>query len=198
MYFHREGKTQFEIRDRRNRSKIRACIGSFLNKKEKLTPSADYDVVITTEDGQIPAGFEKIKKEPFLVNSPGEYEISGLLIYSFRENDSLIHILQTNQQKTVYISALEGDELKSQQVERIGEVDVLLVALGGDKMTPEKAVNLISDIEPKLVIPLNYKKKELKEFLKSLGADEKRVESNFTLKKKDLNSEGVAVKVVEQ
>jgi len=198
MYFSKEDKTQIEIRDSRTRFSVRALVGVFLSKEDKLKPSAPYDVIISSQRDKEPEGYKKVKKEPFLVNSPGEYEIGGLLIHSFSENNGLIHVLQLDQQKVVYINELENDELKSKQVERIGEVDVLIVALGGDNMTPQKANNLISSLEPKMVIPFNYKKKELKSFLKSLGVEEpQKEESNFTLKKKNLKKEGVTVKIIE-
>ncbi len=198
MYFSKEDKTQIEIRDSRTRFNVRALVGAFLSKEDKLKPSAPYDVIISSEAEKKPKGFSKVKKNPFLVNSPGEYEIGGLLIHSFAENAGLIHILQLEQQRVVYVNELENEELKPKQLERIGEVDVLIVALGSDKMTPQKAVDLISSLEPKLVIPFNYKKKELKSFLKSLGVENPdKEESNFTLKKKDLKEEGINVKIIE-
>ena len=73
-----------------------------------------------------------------------------------------------------------GHPLSSAQIEELGNIDVLLVPVGGgDTLSGEQAASLVRSIEPKIVIPMHYKTltltKELDsvdKFLKDMGLTE--------------------------
>ena len=81
-----------------------------------------------------------------------------------------------------------GHELSKETLEKIPDVDVLLIPVGGKfTIDASKAVEVISSIEPSIVIPMHYSTQDssLKEELQKLDKflDEMGVENN--IKKED-------------
>lgn len=88
-------------------------------------------------------------------------------------------------------------ELNEAQLEAIGQVDLLVVPVGGNGYTvdPVGALKLIKDIEPKLVIPTHYADKALKYLvpqqelanaLKELAMEPKETVTKLKLKPSEL------------
>ena len=77
-------------------------------------------------------------------------------------------------------------ELGSEIQEEIGTPDILFIPVGGGNVIDEeKAVKIINQIEPRIVIPMHYKKPD--DFLKEIG-EKVQPEEKLTIKKKDLPS----------
>jgi L-ascorbate metabolism protein UlaG (beta-lactamase superfamily) len=52
---------------------------------------------------------------------------------------------------------LEKKSLKEETLEKIANVDILLIPIGGNgTLNYEEAISLINQIEPKIIIPMNY------------------------------------------
>src|SRR5215210_2456704 len=107
-----------------------------------------------------------VKGDPFVIDGPGEYEVRGVFItgvWTFadaqggkergRNNIFLFHL---DDLIVCHLGSL-GHTLDPKQVSSIGDVDVLLVPIGGETtLTSSKAVEVISQLEPKIVIPMHY------------------------------------------
>lgn len=103
---------------------------------------------------------------PYLVQGPGEYEIKEVLITgvdSFHDAEKG-KILGHN---TIYIIHLDdiaighlgdlGAPLSAAQQEEITDVDVLLIPVGGKStINASQAAEVISQAEPKIIIPMHY------------------------------------------
>jgi L-ascorbate metabolism protein UlaG (beta-lactamase superfamily) len=130
-----------------------------------------------------------VSGEPRRILAPGEYEVGGVLIIglpSFHDAENG-KILGKN---TVYAIEIDdvtichlgdiGAPLSAAQIEELGNVDVLLVPVGGvNTISAAQAAALVRNIEPKIVIPMHYKTltltKELDnvdKFLKEMGITE--------------------------
>lgn len=107
-----------------------------------------------------------IKGEYLLLDSPGEYEVKGVNIngiLSFHDEAkgsergrNTIFVIEIENLKLCHLGDL-GAELDSGQLEAIDGVDVLFIPVGGKyTIDPKTAVKVISDIEPKIVIPMHY------------------------------------------
>ena len=87
-----------------------------------------------------------------------------------------------------------GHTLTEQQREAIGEVDVLLVPVGGhNTINAVQANELVTSLEPKIVIPMRYKTEaalgELEpvdKFLKEMGVEAKAPETRLNLTKSNV------------
>lgn len=129
------------------------------------------------------------RPEPFVINSPGEYEVAGISVFGVPSfHDSL------NGQKfgknTIYIIALEGvrlihlgdlgHKLDNNQLEQVNGADVLFVPVGGTyTLDAKKAAEVVNQIDPSIVIPMHYKSPGLnielapvEDFLKEMGREE--------------------------
>ena len=127
--------------------------------------------------------------DPRIVKGPGEYEISGVLIIgiaTFHDADGG----KTKGKNTAYIMEIDGisichlgdlgQVLTSEQVEEIGDVDVLLLPVGGvATIDAAMAAEVIRQIEPKAVVPMHYQTPSLsreldpvEKFLKEMGIDQ--------------------------
>ncbi len=129
---------------------------------------------------------EGINSEHRLVKGPGEYEISGVLILGIGTyHDSVKG--QSRGKNTIYLMEIDGVNichlgdlghvLSDEQVEEIGNVDVLLLPVGGvATINAAMAAEVIRKLEPKVVIPMHYKTEKTERdlepvdnFLKEMG-----------------------------
>ncbi len=117
------------------------------------------------------AAVKPMRETVFTIQGPGEYEVGGVLITGVRTYHDKQHGKEQGH-NTVYIIHLDdvvfchlgdlGHELTQAQLEAIGSVDVLFVPVGGaETISPAEATGVISQIEPKLVVPMHYSHERL-------------------------------------
>ncbi|MEK7493777.1 MAG: MBL fold metallo-hydrolase [Patescibacteria group bacterium] len=180
-------------------------------------PRGKADVVLLSsdgDDGDVPAPEGSI-----VISGEGEYEVKGVLINGF----SFFHAhegVSAPRKSTIYTIVVEGvtlchlDNATPKQVdailEKLGEVDVLMVPVGGTHrvgkeeihmLDAEAAVAVVGEIEPRIVIPMCYKVPGLTvslnnadAFLKAMGAlHGNEPADKLTVKKKDLPQEETKV-----
>jgi L-ascorbate metabolism protein UlaG (beta-lactamase superfamily) len=160
-------------------------------------PHPDYDGVENLSHGD---------KVPFVVSGPGEYEIGGIAVSGFPSatpfgKDELLNTIYTVELEGIrlcLLGALTSPEMKSDQLEGIGEVDIVFVGLGEGLLTPADAEKVAVTLGAKLIIPLHDgAEKELKLFLKEAGAEGVAPVDKLTLKKKDLDGKEGEVVLLE-
>ncbi len=141
--------------------------------------------------------------EPRIIKGPGEYEISGILIIGI----ATFHDTQRGQvrgKNTVYVMEIDGVSvchlgdlghmLSTEQVEEIGNVDVLFLPVGGGStINAAVAAEIILQLEPNAVVPMHYKTPALKReldsvnvFLKEMGIGQIEPRPKLTLSKSNL------------
>jgi L-ascorbate metabolism protein UlaG (beta-lactamase superfamily) len=124
-----------------------------------------------------------------VVNRPGEYEIGGVLIIGIStfhdaengaaQGKNTVFAIEVDDITICHLGDL-GQALSSKQIEELGNVDVLLVPVGGGTtINATQAAATVRSLEPKIVIPMHYKTltlaKELDsvdKFLKEMGLNE--------------------------
>ncbi|MEW6232385.1 MAG: MBL fold metallo-hydrolase [Chloroflexota bacterium] len=123
---------------------------------------------------------------PKVVKGPGEYEIKGVTITGI----GAFHDEQGGKQRgknTIYLIGIEelvichlgdlGHRLAQSQVEAMERIDVLLVPVGGFcTIDAAQAAEMVSLLEPKIVVPMHFKTEVAKldidpvdRFLKEMG-----------------------------
>jgi L-ascorbate metabolism protein UlaG (beta-lactamase superfamily) len=144
-----------------------------------------------------------INGEHRLVKGPGEYEISGVLILGISTfHDSVKG--QSRGKNTIYLMEIDGVNvlhlgdlghvLGDNQVEEIGNVDVLLLPVGGvTTINAAMAAEVIRKLEPKVVIPMHYKTPKsdrdlepVENFLKEMGQTQVEPRPKFTVSRSNL------------
>jgi L-ascorbate metabolism protein UlaG (beta-lactamase superfamily) len=148
-----------------------------------------------------------IRGKAFEITGPGEYEIGGVFITGVRINGSKKKSLSEGLRNTVYVIDYGGltvahlGELNSvpsqTEVEDLGEVNVVLVPIGGlTSLNAAKAAEVISLLEPSIVIPMHYgmsgsliKLDPLSKFLKEMGLTSVETEESIKLASSTLPEE---------
>lgn len=137
--------------------------------------------------------FQGIEGEPKLITRPGEYEINGVLIIGIatyhdeeggeKRGRNTLYLMEVDEVSICHLGDL-GHVLTTEQVEKLDNVDLLLLPVGGvSTIDAPVAAKVVRQLEPKVVIPMHYKtpafKRELEpveRFLKETGI--KQVDSS--------------------
>jgi L-ascorbate metabolism protein UlaG (beta-lactamase superfamily) len=104
--------------------------------------------------------------DPRIVRGPGEYEISDVLITgvaSYHDNKhgqelgrNTIYIIHMDDLIICHLGDL-GHILQEEQLEEVADADMLLVPIGGQHtINAAQAAEVISQVEPHIVIPMHY------------------------------------------
>jgi len=112
-----------------------------------------------------------IKNAPKVVDGPGEYEIKGVFITGIatfhdrkkgaQRGRNTVFLLEFNGLTICHLGDL-GHVPTQAQVEALSDIDVLLIPVGGvSTIGAPQAAEVISLLEPKIVIPMHYKTKAL-------------------------------------
>jgi L-ascorbate metabolism protein UlaG (beta-lactamase superfamily) len=124
----------------------------------KLNVKAD----VVTLSG--PEGFGELASG-MTIDTPGEYEVRGATVIGV---PARLHIDESGYRGTVFSVLIDGvnvvvtgnisGKLDEQQVENLGQVDVLVVPVGGKGLTldAEDAAQVVTQLEPSYVIPVHY------------------------------------------
>ena len=141
------------------------------------------------------------------ITGPGEYEIGGAFITGVNTSSTKPETDSETFLNTAYVIDYEsasvchlGDinTIPSQtQIEALGTVDVLLLPVGGGKgLNAAQAAEIISLIEPSIVVPMHYrignikvKLDPLSRFLKEMGLGKINPEPNLKVVKSSLPEE---------
>jgi L-ascorbate metabolism protein UlaG (beta-lactamase superfamily) len=112
------------------------------------------------------AAVRPMRERLFTIEGPGEYEVGGILISGVRTfhdkhkgadlGTNTAYVIHMDDMVFCHLGDL-GHELSTQQLDEIGTVDVLFIPVGGgETISPAEAVSVISQIEPRIVIPMHY------------------------------------------
>lgn len=142
------------------------------------------DVVTMSHDAPGHSDLEFIKSDPYILSTPGEYEIGGVFVTGISlhyvsdvENRYNVGYLLNYDGLTVFHAGDLAFVPDQSVVEGLGEVNVLLVPIGGGKsLTAAQASDVVSLIEPSYIVPMHYGIPGLKadldtaeKFLKAMG-----------------------------
>ncbi len=104
----------------------------------------------------------------FVVNGPGEYEVKGVTVVGIatfhdassgsERGENTVYNLTIDGVRVCHLGDL-GHKLTDSQVEEIGNVDILLVPVGGFYTIDAKtAAEVVAQLEPRIVVPMHYKR----------------------------------------
>jgi L-ascorbate metabolism protein UlaG (beta-lactamase superfamily) len=173
-------------------------------------PRVKADIVTISHDQPGHNHAEAVGGEPKVLRGPGEYEIKNVVItamttYHKADGGALpernVAFFFDFDGFTVGHLGDLGQIPQQRQVEDLGEVDVLLVPVSGrNTLDAARITEVISLLEPKIVVPMHYQHpgltRELAEslepvdkLLKELGISEPQTESMLKLTKSSLPEE---------
>lgn len=165
------GKGCFRIKERSN-----IAFTDPYSLQENGRAKNKTDIVTFSGGTSNPKALEAFSTTPYVITRPGEYEVSGIFVTAVAParatTQNVLMLFQFEDLTVCYLGAL--DHILSQtEVEQLGAVDILLVPAGGAGLiTATQAAEVISLVEPRLIIPTHYSDDEpevLERFLKEMG-----------------------------
>lgn len=169
-------------------------------------PRARADIVTVSHDSPSHSGVAAVKGEPKILNKPGEYEVGGIFISGIQTWLEMVKG-QPKEENVIFVFEFDGltvchlgdlaKVLTQSQVEALPDIDVLLTPVGGHgALDADKAAEVISLLEPHIVIPMHYHSEianveldPLGKFLKEMGVAEQAPQESLRITRSDLPEE---------
>lgn len=146
---------------------------------------------------------EDVAGSPKVISRPGEYEIANVFINgiaTFHDADggehrgkNTVYLVQIEEVSICHLGDL-GHVPTAEQIEQMSDTDILMVPVGGGAtIGAAAAVEIISLLQPKLVIPMHFKTEVVKmdlepleHFLKEMGLKEVVTQPKLNVSKSGL------------
>ncbi|MCH7492549.1 MBL fold metallo-hydrolase [Patescibacteria group bacterium] len=180
------------------------------NKIGLKLPRLNGAIVTVSHDHYDHNNITAIGGDPFVISIPGEYEVQGIFIQgltSWHDNKegadrgkNTIFIFEIEEIKIAHLGDL-GTTLSDQQLEKLERIDILLIPVGGTyTIDAKQAAAVVSQIEPRIVIPMHYKIPGLniklqnaEPFCNEMGVKKNEAEDKLKITKKELPAEETKV-----
>ena len=172
-------------------------------------PRPKADIVTISHPAPHHGHVAGVKGDFKVINGPGEYEVGGTFVTGIRMVPPAARSNDKNGQDQNNVFVIYMDDLAichlgdlnhvppQTQVEDLGNIDVLLVPVGGENaINAAQAAEVISLIEPYIVIPMHYKLPGLSlkldsvnKFLKEMGVTKADAVASLRLTRSSLPDE---------
>lgn len=146
----------------------------------------EADVVTVSHDHAAHNNVGAIGGRPRVIVGPGEYEVAGVLITGVRtyhdakqgaeRGKNTAYVIEMDEVRICHLGDL-GHVPTPDQAEELNGAEVLLIPVGGNStIDAEAAAEVISLLEPRIVVPMHYQTESsaerldpLDRFLKQMG-----------------------------
>ena len=164
-------------------------------------PRLNDNIILVSHGHDDHNNIEGAPKEAFIIQNPGEYEVKNVYvrgISSFHDKSqgaerglNTIFVIDMEEIKICHLGDLGQEKLTDEQVNQIGDIDILMIPVGGKyTLDYKEAVEAVNQLEPKIVIPMHYKIPDLKldvdgpeKFIKELGLTPEKMDKLKIAKK---------------
>ena len=166
------------------------------------------DIVTVSHDAPGHNNAEAVKGTSHVIKTPGEFEIGGVFITGVQTDGTGSGKKAKDQiRNTLYVFDYEGltvahlGDLKQvptqAEIEALGTVNVALVPVGGGGgLNAAKAAEVISLLEPNIVVPMHYATPEVKvsldslnKFMKEMGLGKQEAQASLKVSRSGLPEE---------
>ncbi|MEW5985340.1 MAG: MBL fold metallo-hydrolase [Chloroflexota bacterium] len=152
------------------------------------------DVVTVSHDARGHNHVAAVAGYTHTLNGPGEYEIGGVFITGVatsqeaRPTQNVLYVFDYDGLTVAHLGDMEKVPTQT-QIEALEQVNVLLVPVGGgNSLSAVQAAELVSMLEPSIVIPMHYRLPGLRleldgveRFLKEMGVTEASPENSLKI-----------------
>ncbi len=164
-------------------------------------------VTLSRRDDPAYSHREAVSGDPFFLDAPGEYEVRGILVTGLatrgpNETRNIVFIVELEGLRIAHLGLITPDSAR--KLDELKGVDILLLPVGGGgSLNAAMASDVMTTIDPNLVIPMHYRTEEdaiesldpLDRFLKETGS-KPEPEARITVSKAQLPSE-LTVRVLQ-
>ena len=136
-------------------------------KSGAAIPKTAADLVTISNEDPRHSSLRSVGGEPVVLRGPGEYEVREILVTgigTYRDEEkgakrgrNTIYTIRLDDLVICHLGGL-GHVLPTADLERLGDIDVALVPIGGADadLTAAVAAEVIHQLEPKVVVPMSY------------------------------------------
>ena len=178
-------------------------------------PKLEANILLVSHQHHDHNNVKAVSGDPVLISGPGEYEVKEVFIQgipSFHDSSlgkergqNTIYTIETEEIRLCHLGDFGQKELTSEQIEKIGEVDILMIPVGGIyTISAKESAKVMSQIEPSIIIPMHYQIPKLKlkldgldKFLKIMGIKKIEPLAKLSIKKKDISPEEAKIVVLK-
>jgi len=206
------GHSCFKIQDKQGQDGVTVATDPFGKSTGLKVPRFEADILTISHGHADHNNTSAIKGSPFIITSAGEYEVNGVSIEGIESyhdekqgaerGKNIICRIDIDNMSVAHLGDL-CHALDAKQLEKLKGTDILLIPVGGNyTINAKKAVEVVSQIEPRIVIPMHYKLPGLKlnldsvdKFIKELAV-KPTYEDKLKISKKDLPQEDMELVVL--
>jgi len=200
------GHSCFKIQDKMGPEGVTVVTDPFDKATGFKVPNFEADIVTISHNHHDHNNINAIRANPFIIDTAGEYDVKGVMIEGVESwhdkkegkerGKNIIYRINIEDMNLVHLGDL-GHTLNDKQLEKVAGADILFIPVGGKyTIDAKQAVEIISQIEPRIVIPMHYRTKESKindidgvdKFVKEVGLKPTQ-EEKLKISKKDLPTE---------
>lgn len=195
------GHSVFKIETKTTlKEEVVVLLNPYLSTNSDLPRNLKSDIVLLTNG---PDNTITLSGDPFIISTPGEYELNGVMIYSIpvapqteKEPQQIIFHIETESMSVTYLGNFKG-KVNNELADKLGVVDILLLPCG-DKtlLAADEASTIVNALEPRVVIPHSFNQpggkdpfEPVDKFAKLQGQKELEWLPKFKVSKRDLPQE---------
>ena len=179
-------------------------------------PSLEADIVTISHDHEDHNNKSAIRGNPYIVDSAGEYDVKGVSIlgvqsyHDAKEGEERgKNVMSRFEIDGIVVTHLGdlGHVLDNKQLQGLIGTDILIIPVGGVyTLDAKKAAEVVSQIEPRIVIPMHYQTKGLTKEFKDIDGVDKFIkemgikptyEEKLKINKKDLPQDEMELVIME-
>lgn len=213
MYITWLGHSCFKIQDKIGSDGVTITTDPFDKKLGLKPPAFESDIVTISHDHYDHNNHQALRGNPFIIKTAGEYDVKGVVIegaesyhderHGKERGVNIIYRIEIDGISVSHLGDL-GHALDDKQLGVLAGTDILLIPVGGKyTIDAKKAVEVVSQIEPRIVIPMHYKLSGLKvdidgvdKFIKEMGIKPTE-EEKLKISKKELPQEDMELVVLK-
>ncbi len=169
-------------------------------------PQGNADIVVVPHPDDMFNNPDVLRGNPMIIDRPGEFAAHGINIIGKdapadmrdgqNRGNTVIFVLDIEDMKVAYLGAL-GAELSPQILDEVVGADILFLPIGDTEgLDGKTAETLARKIEPKVIIPMQYKTKGLttktlrdeSDFCSQIGNCPKSKDDKLVIKKGDIEN----------
>ncbi|MFH1315256.1 MAG: MBL fold metallo-hydrolase [Candidatus Uhrbacteria bacterium] len=211
------GLSCFSITTKGPQGDVTAIVDPYDNATGLRFPrSLTADLAMSSHNEMDANNIDALQGNPFVIKSPGEYEVKGIFVYSLpaalkpakegaKASPNNIYRIIVEGVVIAHLGALNR-ELTDTELTDLKDVDILMIPVGGGRvMEPKTAVKVISQIDPRVVMPMTHAIPNLKEkfadvagFCKEIGVCQREDINKYKVTRSSLPEDETVIMVLSR
>ena len=169
-------------------------------------PRLEADLLTISHEHENHAYLRAVKDGAYVISGPGEYEVAGVVVNGLptyhdaaggaEHGRNTVYVIELDEVRVCHLGDL-GHALDDRALETIGNVDVLLVPVGGGcTLDGATAATVCRQVEPRYVVPMHFGHPALRtelapveRFLKEMGVPESEAQPRLTVQASSAEAE---------